>query len=293
MGKAMVNSDLDKPMSSREQDRYNDLKKLVVDTIAASFVEVGKALAEIKNDMLYRAEFKTFEQCSQKLFDIGRHRAAQLIDASGVYDSLLTICQQTKDGESGIVIDVLPVNEAQVRPLLKVPEHDRPKVWAAAVESSPKTGKVSSGHVNKVVKQYLGEEFHEKITRTSRAVQDSKRIDSKIKDLFQQLLTEIYTIKKEGYKTTSRLALCNHLDAARSLISGDGEQIEEKKIERSNREKLMRAGYSFIKIYRSQGAIMIEDRTAMDWQVLATAPEDQLDYHFANFIKENDKYLAD
>lgn len=285
--------DVTKPMSRREVDRYNDLKKLVVDTIAASFVEVGKALTEIKQGMLYRSEFKTFEQCCQQLFDIGRHRAGQLIDASGVYGDLLTICQQNRDGESDIVIDVLPVNEAQIRPLLKVPPADRPKVWAAAIETARKIGKPSSGHVNKLVKQYLGEEIEARITRTSARVQESRKMGAEIKGIFQQLFDEIRTIRTEGYKVTSRLALVQHLDAARSIVSEDGDTIAEKKVERSNRERLMRAGYAFIRIDRVKGCIMIEDRTGTGWQVLATPGSDVIDTIFWELIRENETYLAD
>jgi len=283
MENAPVKVEIDKPMSRRELDRREELEEILNEDLI-SFFRVGLALKEISETKLYRATHKTFESYVKDQFEMSRRRAYQLIDSSQIVEFVNNCTQKA----------VAPVCESQVRPLVKFKD-DPEKVgelWSMAVATSKKQ-KPTARQVNKVVKEYLGEEFKEKITRASTAVRDSKLIDKSIKGLFQQLLQEIYDIKKSGYKTTSRLAICNHLDAARSLISGDGDNIEEKKIERSNREKLMRAGYAFIRADRAKNAIMIEDRTATGWQVLATASAENIDYHLAELLKENDKYLAD
>ena len=44
------------------------------------FVEVGRALAEIRDAKLYRVNYKTFEAYCKERWEIGRSRAYELID---------------------------------------------------------------------------------------------------------------------------------------------------------------------------------------------------------------------
>jgi len=50
----------------------------------ATFVEVGTALATIRDERLYRESHETFEDYCREAWNFGRQRAAALIEAAGI-----------------------------------------------------------------------------------------------------------------------------------------------------------------------------------------------------------------
>ncbi len=86
------------------------------------FLEVGKALLEVRDDKLYRESHATFEAWCGERFRIGRRRAYELIAAVQVQDSLVRHGAQT-----------LPMNERQARRLATLEEDDRADVWDHAL----------------------------------------------------------------------------------------------------------------------------------------------------------------
>jgi hypothetical protein len=90
-----------------------------------TFVQVGQALAEIRDRRLYRANYRTFEDYCRRRWSFTRQRAHQLIEAAAVVEDVST------------VVDVLPANEAQARELtaLKDPE-ERQEAWREATSGS-------------------------------------------------------------------------------------------------------------------------------------------------------------
>jgi hypothetical protein len=91
-----------------------------------AFIDAGSALATIRDERLYRAQYATFEAYCQQRWGFSRVRAHQLIDAARTSITLLTI-----------VNTLPPDNEAQVRPLshLDTPEEQQ-EAWQEAVERS-------------------------------------------------------------------------------------------------------------------------------------------------------------
>ena len=84
----------------------------------ATFVEVGRALAEIRDQRLYRASHRTFEEYCHERWLLSRTRAYRLIDAAAVVSPI-------GDGQP-------PKNEAQARelvPLLREDEQEVVEVW--------------------------------------------------------------------------------------------------------------------------------------------------------------------
>jgi hypothetical protein len=109
-----------------------------------SFVEVGRALTAIRDGGLYTDVDDTFDGYCKKRWNIGRHRAYQLIESAGVVDNLSTL----KDVPA-------PENEAQARVLASIEgERKQADVWSKAVETAPKGNdgkpKVTAAHVRKV-----------------------------------------------------------------------------------------------------------------------------------------------
>lgn len=97
----------------------------VIESGLEGFVKVGNALAKIRDAELYRANHATFDAYCRDRWKIAKSRAYQLIAAATTVDAMST------------VVDELPTNERQVRPLAKLPEAERAEAWQAAVEAEP------------------------------------------------------------------------------------------------------------------------------------------------------------
>lgn len=97
--------------------------ELTIERGLASFLEVGQALADVRDNRLYRA-FPTFEAYCAGRWGISRPRAYELMTAAAVVS-----------GMPDIEVP-LPANARQAVELAKVPEADRAEVWTAAVENT-------------------------------------------------------------------------------------------------------------------------------------------------------------
>jgi hypothetical protein len=111
-----------------------------------TFVEVGDALLSIRDGRLYRERNGTFEAYCQERWGISRPRAYQLMDAAKVTANLSTI------------VDNLPANEAQVRPLARLEPEEQAGAWGRAVEIATETDgrKVVARHVEQAVEEMRG-----------------------------------------------------------------------------------------------------------------------------------------
>lgn len=107
-----------------EADRLGELEA-VVERGRRAFVEVGAALAEIRDSRLYRATHATFDDYCRERWSISRSRGYRLIDAAEVAELMSPI------GD-------IPSSESVARelaPLKDDPEEMR-EAWAEAVEVS-------------------------------------------------------------------------------------------------------------------------------------------------------------
>ena len=121
------------PLTTEEAEDLQVMESLI-DRGQRTFVEVGQALAAIRDSRLYRATHGTFEAyLSVRWPEIGRGRAYQLIDAAAVAQSLADAAPE------------LPplTNERQVRALASVPAAERPRVVHEATKASG--GKAPTG----------------------------------------------------------------------------------------------------------------------------------------------------
>lgn len=94
----------------------------VIERGLATFVDVGTALLEIRDDRLYRAEFGTWEDYCRKRWGFSDRRASQFIEAASVVPKILG---------SGLPA---PTVESQARELARVPEGERAEVWRETIE---------------------------------------------------------------------------------------------------------------------------------------------------------------
>lgn len=117
-------------------------------TIAAglqTFVEVGRALLEIRDARLYRQEFGTFEDYCRERWAMSRSYAHRTIEAAQVAVNLLPIG------------NILPATESQARPLSPLAPDMQREAWQRAVDTAP-NGKITAAHVQNVVDEMTGED---------------------------------------------------------------------------------------------------------------------------------------
>ena len=90
-----------------------------------TFVQVGLALARIRDGELYKTEYDSFEAYYRVKWQYGRHYVNRLISAAQVFTQLVTICHQTK-----------PEYESQVRPLVGLTPGQAQVAWERAIEKA-------------------------------------------------------------------------------------------------------------------------------------------------------------
>lgn len=121
-----------------ETARLHDLESTIAHGLK-TFVEVGSALARIREERLYRDGHATFEDYCREKWGMGRANAYELMAAAEVVGNL----SGTPD---------IPTSVSQARPLTKLEPEKQREVWQEAVETAPE-GKVTAAHVAATVER--------------------------------------------------------------------------------------------------------------------------------------------
>lgn len=100
-----------------------------------TFIDVGQALAEIRDSRLYKGSHGTFEEYLERRWQMSRSYAHRMIAAAEVALPMGNI-------------EAPPTNERQTRELAKVPEAERAEVWREAVERT--AGKPTAAAIREV-----------------------------------------------------------------------------------------------------------------------------------------------
>lgn len=129
-------------LSAQEADRFDDLEICIANGLQ-TFVEVGNALAEIRDGKLYRLHHATFEDYCQNRWGLKRAHAYRMIDAASVISNLSPI------GD-------IPQTESQARPLASLTPEQQREVWQTAVDTAP-NGKMTAAHVEATVKEIMSQ----------------------------------------------------------------------------------------------------------------------------------------
>ena len=143
-----VSSEALSPAEVQTLEHYEHIIAQGIET----FVEVGQALLAIRDQRLYRQSYTTFEDYLRQRWDLSRSYAHRMIDAAVVVENLLP---------NG---NIVPVNEAQARPLTSLPPEQQQEVWREVVETAP-AGKVTAKHVQATVKRVKGASTEPKIDK--------------------------------------------------------------------------------------------------------------------------------
>ena len=114
-------------------------RETVIERGLGTFVEVGTALAEIRDDRLYRAKFATFEDYCQERWNLKRAHAYRMIDAAAAVSPI---------GDTGLP---MPANEGQARELARVPVDQRAEIWEETLDRTE--GKPTAAAIRETVER--------------------------------------------------------------------------------------------------------------------------------------------
>ncbi len=118
----------------------------VIERGMQTFVEVGQALAEIRDSRLYLEGYDRFEDYCKERWGWNASRARQICSASEISERIAS------------VTIVTPLCESQVRPLTKLQPAEQPAAWNEAVELAEERGEqVTARVVQEVVDRRTGE----------------------------------------------------------------------------------------------------------------------------------------
>ena len=131
-------------LTPQESVRLCELER-VIQKGKDTFVEVGAALAEIRDKKLYRPK-QTFEEYCEQRWEMGKSHVNRLMEAARIVEALKT----SPMGE------VAPTNERQARPLAKLPAEQQPAAGGKAQEIAKEEGKpVAARHVEAAVAEIM------------------------------------------------------------------------------------------------------------------------------------------
>jgi len=147
-----------------------------------TFVEVGVALARIRDARLYRAAHDTFEAYCREKWHYGKSHVYRLIGAAEVVGHLSPIGDIQP-----------PTREAQVRPLIGLPQADAQAAWREAVKRAA-GGVVTEKQVREVVKDTI-DNVVRPTTGARRSVRPSRDLGTAL-DVLKQVKNAIRN--KEG-----------------------------------------------------------------------------------------------
>lgn len=129
----------DTALTTAERGRLDECEA-VIERGLKTFVDVGRALLEIRDSGLYRDGYATFEDYCRERWGMMRAHAYRMIDAASVVDNLSPMG------------DILPTSERQARPLTRLSAEQQAEAWTRAVETAPE-GKITAAHVENVVRE--------------------------------------------------------------------------------------------------------------------------------------------
>lgn len=92
-----------------------------------TFIEVGIALFEIRNNKLYREKHSTFEEYCKGKWQINRQRAYELMEAASIVNTLSEISNKNNIEESQEL--TINIRESHAASLAKIPQELRNDVW--------------------------------------------------------------------------------------------------------------------------------------------------------------------
>lgn len=166
------------------QDRLKHLEDIVAEN-QYRFVTIGKALKEIRDSHLYKLTLhETFEAYGRARWDMGRSHIYRLINAYNVVNNL------SPNG------DILPANEAQVRPLVQLDPPEQRKVWKEFIDTGLE---ITAANIKKFIAD-------RKAPPKTKPVDLTDQISPEYMGAVEEMLSQIRLAQNDNWQTTSHQA---------------------------------------------------------------------------------------
>ena len=216
--------DITVTLTPDEKTRFKECEQIIKADLK-TFIKVGCALAEIRDNRLYRETHKTFEKYCKETWDLSRGYADQQIggyETVTLLESKMTAIAVKNNSdfendtpESSTIMDgqhILPINEAQTRPLTKLKDpDDQVKAWGLVLEQLNDGKKLTAALVNKAVKEVRGEVAKEKKVAAKKELDSTQLVSNLFKKQYQVMLDIISGEQNSGWKTSSKKETINWL----------------------------------------------------------------------------------
>ena len=193
-------------LTTAEAGRLEKLETVIAENFQG-FYAVGCALAEINTSRLYRQKNVTFEDYCRARFEISRQSAYQYIEGKKVMDNVRN-CGQIK---------LLPMNEAQVRPLTRLEPDAQAEAWKKVVESAPFDGGVTAKHVSEVVAGLIGKEIKKKAEKIKKDMEPA--VSDKFHNALWTLINVVRDEVREPLKAKRKKIMIESLQSVERLLA--------------------------------------------------------------------------
>jgi chromosome segregation ATPase len=200
----------------------------VIEKGLETFYEVGQSLAFIRENRLYRKEFKTFEEYCQEKWGRSRRWANQIIKSSEVIGVL----------ESGNHGSQIPETERQARPLTKLetPEQQS-EAWGNAVTNTKQEdGKPTAKEVDAEVKK-LREKLRQKEGEVTQLKQANQFVTSELQKQ-KELVTGIEATLQDSAKSLAKKMAETEVKKATVELRNEVTQLKAEKQRLENNQAL-------------------------------------------------------
>jgi hypothetical protein len=193
-----------------------------------TFLEVGEALAEIRDNRLYKETHKAFRKYCKDVWDLGKSTAQQKINGYKVVqlmkekvDAIASISEIDLPENHDIV---LQLNEAQARQIAKLKNpDDQVKALGLVlkkINQDPKP-KLTAALINKVVKEIKGGVVKRKIKTTKKKVDATSLLSKQFKSQYQVMLEIIDAEKNNEWVTSKRKEVIKWLKTLVKIAESD------------------------------------------------------------------------
>ncbi|MCP3940038.1 MAG: hypothetical protein GY710_00955 [Desulfobacteraceae bacterium] len=243
-----------------------------------TFLEVGRALAEIRDNRLFREAYPkyTFEKYCKEVWDLSKGYAYQQIGGyetvallesklSAIADNFKSETKQISDQPEekctdcehrkamanktkGVKIPnefgkctrpgglcekqiqtesspqqqiILPINEAQTRPLTKLSPDDQVKAWGLVLEQLNDGKKLTAALVSKAAKGVQKKVVKKNIEQTRKKVESTQLVSNLFKKQYQVMLDIISEERNNDWKSMKRTEVAKHLKALIKIVESD------------------------------------------------------------------------
>lgn len=196
--------DITTELTDIEKVKLAECEQIISRNLGAWF-ETGKAWAYIRDNRLYRETHKTFEKYFKDKWDIGKSKAYYEIAGYETVCLLESKMSTIVDKNNSDDEKILPVNEAQARPLTKLKNpDDQVKAWSLVLERLNGGKKLTASLINNAVKEVRGEVKKKKIVDSKKQVDSTQLVSTLFKKQYQVMLDIISEEQNSEWKTTSK-----------------------------------------------------------------------------------------